>query len=280
MLKVFGFVHRGNRLTHDEYRAAHVGYHNSYGRRLNGIRGYLLNVRANRELSKLIGDDAAELLAAGPTDFDDCWDGYGQLMFNSLDAYLTAKTPSLDKPGPAGLECDDAVAGVGGDAPYLYSGPPFQFHVAESVVVPVRRPEHKLFKLIQFGRRRAGLAPAAFNSGWSGGYAALSRNVPGLLGHIVNFPTDLDVRTGFFTEESGAFSPEAESRQTAFMACFDGIAEFWFTSPEAFMGWRRQSSGALRELETELFDGFFFREVDETVAVLPDRLPPAPFYHR
>ncbi|MFT6288713.1 MAG: hypothetical protein ACJA09_003477, partial [Alcanivorax sp.] len=27
-------------------------------------------------------------------------------------------------------------------------------------------------------------------------------------------------------------------------------------------------------------EGFFFREVDETVAVLPDRLPPAPFYHR
>ena len=280
MLKVFGFVRRSNRLTHDEYRAGHVGYHNSYGRRLNGIRGYLLNVRANRTLEELFGDSLTELLAGEPADFDGCWDGYGQLMFNSLDAYLASKAPALDKPGPMGLELDDAVAAVGGDASYLYSGPPFQFHVAESVVLPVRRPEYKLFKLVQFGKRRVGLAPAAFQSGWTGGYAALSRNVPGLLGHIVNFPTDLDVRTGFFSEESGAFSPEAESRHAAFMDCFDGIAEFWFTDPRAFLVWRKQAGGALRELEADLFDGFFFREVDETVAVLPDRLPPAPFYHR
>jgi hypothetical protein len=280
MLKVFGFVRRSDKLTHDEYRAAHVGYHNSYGRRLNEIRGYLLNVRANRDLSELFGDSATELLAGGPTDFDDCWDGYGQLMFNSLDAYLAAKTPTLDKPGPTGLELDDAVAAVGGDAPYLYSSPPVQFHVAESVVIPVRRPEHKLFKLVQFGKRKAGVAPAAFQSGWSGTYAALSRSVPGLLGHIVNFPTDLDVRTGFFTEESGAFSPETESRHAAFIARFDGLAELWFTDPEAFLNWRRQAGGALREIESDLFDGFFFREVDETVAVLPDRLPPAFFYHR
>ena len=280
MLKVFGFVRRSESLTHDEYRTAHAGYHNSYGRRLKDIRGYLLNVRANRDPAELFGGCASELLADAPTDFDDRWDGYGQLMFDSLNAYLSAKVPALDKPGPAGLELDNAVAAVGGDAKYLYSGPPFQFHVAESIITPVRRPEHKLLKLVQFGKRRPRMARAEFQALWSGTYAALSRNVPGLLGTIVNFPTDLDVKTGFFTEESGAFSPDNKLKNAAFMACFDGIAEFWFNEAEAFLDWRKQSGSALRELEAELFEGFFFREVDETVAVLPDRLPLAPFYHR
>ncbi|MFT6286446.1 MAG: hypothetical protein ACJA09_001194 [Alcanivorax sp.] len=280
MLKVLGFVRRHERLSHDEYRAAHAGYHNSYGRRLNGIRGYLLNVRANRDPEELFGATAEELLAGAPADFDDLWSGYGQLMFDSRESYLGAKTPVRDKPGPTGLEWDDVVAAVGGDAPHLYCGLPFQFHVAESVVIPVRRPEHKVVKLVQFGKRRLDVPVAAFQSYWSGAYAALSRQVPGLLGHIVNFPTELDVKTGFFSEESGAFTREAEDGHHAFMAQFDGIAEFWFASIDAFVDWRTQEGEALRSLENDLFEGFFFREVDETVAVLPDRLPPAPFYHR
>ena len=52
MFKVFGFVTKNNNLTHDEYRAGHVGYHNSFGRRLNNIRGYTLNVRSNQNITK------------------------------------------------------------------------------------------------------------------------------------------------------------------------------------------------------------------------------------
>lgn len=70
MLKVFGFVRRHAQLSHDEYRAAHVGYHNSFGRRLNGIRGYLLNVRANRRLDDLLGEFNAALNQGASTDFD------------------------------------------------------------------------------------------------------------------------------------------------------------------------------------------------------------------
>lgn len=280
MLKVFGFVRRHDRLSHDEYRAAHAGYHNSYGRRLNGIRGYLLNVRANRAPGSVFGDEAAYLTAGRPADFDDRWDGYGQLMFDSLAAYLSAKRPARDRPGPAGLEEDEAVAAVGGDAPYLYSGPPIQFHVAEQIVVPVRRPEHKVFKVVHFARRHPALEPEEFRARCYGSYGSLSRGVPGLLGHVLNVPTTLDVMTGFFTEESGAFSAEATARRDAFHECFDAIAEYWFTGPEAFRAWRDAQAAALRALEAELFAGFFFQEVDETVAVLPDRLPPAPFYHR
>ena len=41
MFKVFGFVKKNNNLSHDEYRTGHVGYHNSFGRRLKNIRGYI-----------------------------------------------------------------------------------------------------------------------------------------------------------------------------------------------------------------------------------------------
>ena len=61
MLKVFGFVRRNADLTHDEYRTAHVGYHNSYGRRLRNIRGYLLNVRGNRPIAESFGPLAAQI---------------------------------------------------------------------------------------------------------------------------------------------------------------------------------------------------------------------------
>jgi len=60
MLKVFGFVKRHPRLSHDEYRAGHVGYHNSFGRRLNNIRGYLLNVASNTTVSQALGLMAAD----------------------------------------------------------------------------------------------------------------------------------------------------------------------------------------------------------------------------
>ena len=280
MLKVFGFVRRHAQLSHDEYRAAHVGYHNSFGRRLNGIRGYLLNVRANRRLEDLLGEFNAALNQGASTDFDEAWNGYGQLMFDSLDAYLQAKRPARDKPGSRGLEYDQRVAAVGGDAPYLYRGPPVQFQVVEHVVVAVRRAEHKILKLVLFAKRRPDLHPMEFQARWTGAYCALARSVPGLLGCIVNFPTDLDVMTGFFSEDSGAFEDAARHRRNTFLKQFDGIGEYWFRDENAFLDWRRRADRPLRALERALFATCFLREVDETVAVLPDRRPPAGFYHR
>ena len=97
MLKVFGFVRRNERLTHDEYRAAHVGHHNSFGRRLNNIRGYILNVRSNRSVAESLGPLAERLTRGEPEAFDDLWDGWGQLMFDKLEDYLSARAPARDR---------------------------------------------------------------------------------------------------------------------------------------------------------------------------------------
>ncbi len=80
MLKVFGFVSRNSNLTHDEYRAGHVGYHNSHGRRLNNIRGYILNVRSNRDLSKdFSGSPLLKYITKEePHDFDGNGNGNGK----------------------------------------------------------------------------------------------------------------------------------------------------------------------------------------------------------
>ena len=156
MFKVFGFVKKNNNLSHDEYRAGHVGYHNSFGRRLKNIRGYILNVRSNRDLiddyknSEII----REISLNEPKNFDTQWNGFGQLMFDDYHDYINAKQATLDKAGPRGLELDHMVAKVGDDFNHLYSGSPFQFNVDETIISPVMRPEKKLFKIIQFIKKK------------------------------------------------------------------------------------------------------------------------------
>lgn len=283
MLKVFGFVKRHPQLTHDEYRAGHVGYHNSFGRRLPNIRGYLLNVAANRQPGEILGKSLiARLTRNEPIDFDDHWDGWGQLLFDSLDDYLVAKRPAHDRPGTNGLEEDAAVAGVGNDLEYLYDGSPFQFHVDEHVAKPVVRPERKLFKLVQFGKRPENLAPELFRAYWTGRYASQAAQIPGLRGLIINFRTELDVMTGFFAPDSEGFTEAGIERRQTFYDGWDGIAEYWLDSPEDYSAARNnpEIDNPLSALEEEIFSAVYYREVDETVAVLPKRDPAPDFYHR
>jgi hypothetical protein len=282
MLKVFGFTRRNPQLSHDDYRASHVGYHNSYGRRLNNIRGYILNVRANRSIEQVLGTAGSELARGAPPAFDDLWDAWGQLMFDNLDAYLSAKTPARDRAGPNGLEDDPKVAQVGGDGAHLYGGSPFQFHVLENVAIPVKRPERKIFKLVQFGKRPDSLTQEEFQAYWTGRYAAHIAQLPGIRGHIINFRTDLDVMTDFFEPDADAFTPEGTAVRQTFFDAWDGIAELWFDTPEQFVSARcnSESAAALTSMEQELFASVFYREVDETIAVLPNRAPAPSFYHR
>ncbi len=282
MLKVFGFTRRHPRLTHDEYRAGHVGYHNSYGRRLNNIRGYLLNVRANRDLADAFGSRGAALTQGAPDGFDGLWDAWGQLMFDSLTDYLAARSPARDHAGPNGLEEDPKVALVGGDGAHLYGGSPFQFHVAEHVAVPVKRPERKLFKLVQFAKRAPNISAEEFQAYWTGRYATYMNELPGLRGHIINFRTDLDVMTGFFEPDADAFTPEGTAVRERFYDAWDGIAELWFDNPDQVVAGRCDTSlGAhLDALEDNNFANAFYREVDETVAVMPNRKLAPEYYHR
>lgn len=283
MLKVFGFVRRNQQLTHDEYRAGHVGYHNSFGRRLNNIRGYLLNVRANQTLAQSLGDPVAARISFNePANFDEQWDGYGQLLFDSLEDYLAARSPAKDRAGPDGLMHDPDVAGVGGDFDYLYSGSPFQFHVDERVSRSVVRPEQKLYKLVQFGKRRASLPPELFAAYWSGKYASLIGTIIGLRGLVINLRSPLDVMTGFFPMDAEGFTENGIARRDHFYSQWDGMAEYWFDDPDAYA--QARSAGvvadSLTELEQTLFERCFYREVDETVAVMPNRRPAPDFYHR
>jgi hypothetical protein len=282
MLKVFGFVRRHARLSHDEYRAAHVGHHNSFGRRLNGIRGYALNVRSNRQVDGSLGTLLAQINKNEPDWFDDEWDGYGLLMFDTLESYLAARSSARDKAGPGGLEMDPRVAQVGGDGAHLYRGSPFQFHVDEHVASPVWRAERKAFKVVQFTKRPEGMTPEEFRAYYTGRYSALMAGMPGLRGMLVNFRTALDVMTGFFEPDADAFSEEGTALREKFYDEFDAMAELWFDTPDQFVAGRSDAElgPKLDVMEKDLFGQVFYREVDETVAVNANRAPAPDFYHR
>lgn len=283
MHKVFGFVRRNPALSHDEYRAAHVGYHNSFGRRLNNIRGYLLNVRSNTPVEAALGEGlTAQLTRNEPLEFDARWDGWGQLLFDTMDDYLAARTPAIDRAGPNGLEQDPMVAKVGDDFDYLYGGSPFQFHVDEHVAMPVRRAEHKVFKLVQFVKRRSDVPEALFRAQWTGRYAELWKTLPGLRGLVMNRRTPVDVMTGFFAADAEGFTPEGTAIREAFYASWDGMTEFWLDDAQQFVSGCSDEalSGSLRAIEASLMSAVFYRIVDETVAVLPNRSPAPGFYYR
>ncbi len=218
MFKVFGFVTKNNNLTHDEYRAGHVGYHNSFGRRLNNIRGYTLNVRSNQNITKDYKKSSLvkEISFNEPNEFDNQWNGYGQLMFDKFEDYITAKQPALDKAGPNGLELDDMVAKVGDDFEHLYSGSPFQFNVSETIIKPVMRPERKLFKVTQFVKKNEVLSEILFNSYLKGAYSESLSKMDGLQGLIINQRTSLDVMTNFINPESECFSKAGEQSRDRF----------------------------------------------------------------
>lgn len=284
MFKAFGFVKRNLNLTHDEYRAGHAGYHNSFGRRLNNIRGYILNVRSNYELSTAYDGSSLieQITLSEPENFDDAWDGYGQLNFDTYGDYLGARSPSLDRAGKNGLEYDPMVAKVGNDLEYLYSGSPFQFCVDEAVQVSVIRPEKKLFKLAQFVKAPANLSPILWRSYLAGKYCSALSVMPGLRGLVLNVRTPLDIMSGFFKPESEGFTDNGIIRRESFYSSWDGIIEYWFDDASNFFVGRAEDSlnTYLATLESELFVASFFRELDETVAVLPNRNPPNDFYFR
>ena len=286
MLKVFGFVRRHPNLTHDEYRTGHVGYHNSFGRRLPNIRGYLLNVRANRSIEESLGGALLEQISKDePDGFDDLWDGWGQLLFDSMDDYVGARSPARDRAGPEGLIMDPGVAGVGGDFNYLYGGSPFQFHVDEHIVVPVVRPERKQFKLAQFVKRPDALAPELFSAYLSGRYASYLAQTPGLNGLVVNLRTPIDVMTRFFQPDAEGFTPEGTALRERFHSYWDGIVEYWLDEPGCMVNARTTGPevNRLLALESTLFaqkllprsgrDGGRVAQSGATTAFLPSLAP-------
>ena len=284
MFKVFGFVKKNNNLSHDEYRAGHVGYHNSFGRRLKNIRGYILNVRSNRDLAKDFKNSEIirELSLNEPKNFDSQWNGFGQLMFDNYYDYINAKQASLDKAGPEGLELDEMVAKVGDDFNHLYSGSPFQFNVDETIICPVMRPEKKLFKIVQFIKKKNELNPILYSSYLKGKYCSIFSDISGLHGLIINHRTSFDVMTNFFKPDAECFSTKGIKRRDRFFNSWDTIIEYWFLNSNDFFKGRFEKKllSSLKKFEDKYFAKSFYREVDETVAVIPKRNIASEFYHR
>lgn len=284
MFKVFGFVKKNDNLSHDDYRAAHVGYHNSFGRRLKNIRGYILNVRSNRNLFRDFNYPKViqEVSMNEPKNFDSQWNGFGQLMFDDYDGYIKAKQSSLDKAGPNGLEYDEMVAKVGDDFNYLYSGSPIQFNVNETVINPVMRPEKKLFKIIQFIKKKDQFDYSSYHSYIKEKYCSMFAGIYGLKGLIVNHRTSIDVMKNFFKPDAECFSNIGMKRREKFFSCWDSIIEYWFLNYDNFFQERLEKKLITKanKFENKYFERSFYREVDETIAVIPKRDFKPNFYHR
>ena len=88
--------------------------------------------------------------------------------------------------------------------------------------------------------------------------------------------------TGFFPPESEAFTPEGKARREHFFNHWDGMAELWFDAPDQYVDARSGTDlgEKLLATEQELFKAIWFREMDETVAVNPNRDPAPEFYYR
>ena len=283
MIKIIGFTRRSPGLSHDEYRAGHIGHHASYGRRLRNIRGYIVNVRSNETLEAALAGFVPGVSRGEPADFDATWDGYGQLNFDSLEDYFRATEGEADRATAGGLAVDALVHSVGGDGGHLYGGAPFQFFVDEHVVLTVRRPERRMVKLVQFVKRHPSLSPAEFRARWFGQYTAIRGRFPGMRGLVFNLRDETtDVLTGFLDARSDAFTPEGRATREAFYANWDGFAEIWYESMDAFAGGHAQApvTASLVAAEAGLFAATWYRLVDESVNVMPNRDPAPPFYYR
>lgn len=291
MFKVFAFLKRNTALlTHDEYRAGHVGYHCCNSRRLKNIRGYFVNVWANQDLHTALGPLYGEITKGEPAGFKDKWDGFPEVYFDDREAWTQASTPEPTRAMADGLALDPDWSFA--DGPFLFDaikGTDGEFrsnhlHMEEHVIVPPERPEYKLTKLMQFFRRNPALSDDEFRAGVLERYAPLSARLAGLHGYVVNF-RDRDPEAAirdFYPADSWRFSEEGIAFRHKFCALFDGANELHFDSLDAFASARTNPElhGELLDLERELFEAVWYVEVDENMIVMPNRDPAPNFYYR
>ena len=290
MYKVFAFLKRNPQLTHDEYRAGHVGYHCGQSRRLKNIRGYLVNIWANVPLAQKLGAFANSLQINAPDDFLDYWDGFPQVYFDDHSSWLNARTVEPNRATADGLVHDPDWSLA--DSPHLFMPAPddpnqFQanhLHMLETVIVPVIRPEHKIFKLMQFFKRSSDTNASRWQSRLDTQYLPAIAQLKDLRGCILNYRDDDQEAAlrGFFADKDWVFSSAAQAARHQFCSYWDGALELYFDSPAAFAAARRDTSAheTLKSLETSLFSRSWFVEVDENLIVNPNRASAPDFYFR
>lgn len=291
MFKVFAFLKRNLKvLTHDEYRAGHVGFHCGNSRRLKDIRGYAVNIWANAPLAPRLGSLHHEIVRGEPDGFLDLWDGFPEVWFDSHHSWTQASTLEPTRAMTGGLKVDPDW--TLGDGPCLFDPLPdrpkefrsFHLHMDEHIVVPVERPEHKLTKLMLFFRRNPVLDEPVFQQGVLNQYASLTGRLAGLYGCTLNFrdPDQEAAFRGFVLADAWAFSPEGYATRRAFCALWDGAIELHVDSVEAFVAARSAPDlhPQLCALERHLFSAQWYVEVDENMIVMPNRAAAPKFYYR
>ncbi|MFT6286445.1 MAG: hypothetical protein ACJA09_001193 [Alcanivorax sp.] len=290
--KVWAFLKRNMALlSHDEYRAGHVGFHCGNTRRLKAIRGYAVNIHnEDTGLSAALAEVSGAHVRSEPAAFLSLWDGFPAVHFDSWEQWTQAGTLEPSRATAEGLAID--VDWTLTDGPHLFdriSPDTTQFRsyhtrVEEHVVEPVLRGETRPYKLLQFFRASAVLSAEEFRARVLADYAPLLATLAHLNGMVSNFrDSDIDAAVrGYYPDDHWCFSAEGRVQRQEFFDLWDGANELFFHSAQEFVAARRNHGAAerLSELEEELFDAIWYVAVDENVIVMPNRHKTPDFYYR
>lgn len=287
MFKVFAFLKRNTALlSHDDYRAGHVGYHCGQSRRLKNIRGYLVNVWSNTPISERLGEElVAQISLNTPSDFLEWWDGFPEVYFDDQQSWINATTLEPTRATAQGLTIDPDWSLD--DGPRLFDPvpdrpgefKPCHLLMHEHEVLPVERGEFKTFKLIQFFKLKDSQAST---DALLQGYAPIVQSWRGCNGCLINFrdPDQDAAMRGFYGEHTWGHSAEGRAHRAEFCDYFDGAIEYHFSNVDAFVAARRASQAVLGAIDKKLMSACWYVEVDENLVVLPNRKPAPSYYYR
>jgi len=247
-------------------------------RRLKGLRGYCVDVRADTALADRLGPLHGEITLGEPAGFGDGWDSLSTLYFDDPESLALAVTPEPTRATAEGLSVDADWSPA--DVPYLFdnaalrNGWPVHDPVEEHRLLPVERPERKLTKLLQFVRRHPTQSETAFRTALIDRYARLTASMASLRGYTVNLP--VLGATAHRREDPDARA--AKSPGTG----WDAVCELHVDSLDDFRAGRSDLAlhPQLCLLERHLFEALWYSEVDENVVVMPNRDPAPAFYFR
>lgn len=290
--KVWAFLKRNDALiSHDEYRAGHVGFHCANTRRLKSIRGYAVNIHdENPGLSAMLESFGSVGVRNEPENFLSLWDGFPAVHFDSWQQWTQAGIKEPTRATAHGLVVDPDWTIE--DGPFLFDRASvdsrqfrsYHTRVEEHVIKPIFRAETRPSKLLQFFRAAPELSPEVFRSRLLAEYAPLCADLEQLNGLVSNFrDRDIDAAVrGYYPDDHWCFTEDGQAHRRAFFDLWDGANEFFFDNSNAFMQARQRHSAQdkLRALEDELFEAVWFVGVDENVIVMPNRLKAPLSYYR
>ena len=290
--KVWAFLKRNSTLlTHDQYRAGHVGFHCGNTRRLKAIRGYTVNIHNDDHgFGERLASHHGIANHNEPAEFLDLWDGLSAVHFDDRQQWTEAVTLEPTRATADGLAIDSDW--TLSDGPFLFDRiddtntqfRSYHTRVHEAVIQPVLRAEARPCKLLQFFKASPALGSDQCRERMVREYLPLCAQLDGLQGLIANFrDADIDAAvSGYYPQDHWCFSAAGRAFRERFYALWHGANELFFDSLEAFIDARLQHpyGQQLETLERKLFDSLWYVAVDENMIVMPNRLPAPDFYYR